>query len=250
MCGLSRLDSIHGFTVASSSWLMPGRAKVSGVSRLLADVVWCCDRNRKWLSGHALPTLRTIPAPAAEVVGTERKGVDRAKTGSQARLAVRGGQKLTVQTAWPAVDTELICCGREASDQDAGLLEHGRIVSRGGIGPVSEPGARRDHCQVQPLALGPPIWCPWLSVGMAIRAGHIGRKCAGIRRPGRAGRAGLLFPGGCWVCVDHDRLARAGGLSPRLTAAAGRTGRGTFPGSARPGSDCRVRSGARPARRR
>ena len=74
MRSLPRFDSVHGFTLASSSRVMPGHGQTIGcASRLLAkvdrpDVVQCRDRNRASLSGPALPTLRTIPAPAAEVV--------------------------------------------------------------------------------------------------------------------------------------------------------------------------------------
>jgi hypothetical protein len=39
MCIRSRLDSIQGFTVASSSWLMPSQGhRIRWVSRLLAKV--------------------------------------------------------------------------------------------------------------------------------------------------------------------------------------------------------------------
>ena len=60
MCIRSRFDSIQGFTVASSTWLMPSQGhRIRWASRLLAkverpDVVYCCDRNRASLFG---PTL-------------------------------------------------------------------------------------------------------------------------------------------------------------------------------------------------
>jgi len=69
--------------------------------------------------------------------GTQRESVNCAKARLQARLAVRSGQKLSAQTAWPAIDAELICRGREVSDQDVRLRKHGRIVSRSGTDAMS-----------------------------------------------------------------------------------------------------------------